>query len=110
MPRRPAANQLRALAILESAGREFAGIEVADAATELARSSVYAALAALQRDRLVDARWDVDSPHPRRMLRINDAGRRALEAERARLTAPPRTAFAVEGPARVARFARGGAR
>jgi DNA-binding PadR family transcriptional regulator len=93
---RLAANQLLVLAVLQEAGRELAGIEVADAAPDIARSSVYAALAALQRDALVDARWDVDASHPRRMLRINGEGRRVLEAERARLNRPARPATPAE--------------
>lgn len=77
-------NQLLVLTVLE-AGDERAGIEVAGDLPSLARSSVYAALAALQRDRLLDARWDHSDSHPRRMVRINAEGRRALEATRVAL-------------------------
>ncbi len=77
-----ARNQLRVLAHLAALHVEVAGIAVADAVGELGRSSVYAALAALQRDGLIEARWDLTASHPRRLLRINPAGRQALAAER----------------------------
>ena len=47
------------------------------------RSSVYAALAALQRDAFIDARWDHSGSHPRRLVQINGDGSDALQAEQA---------------------------
>ena len=76
-----ARNQLRVLALLASATTEQAGIDVAGALEDLGRSSVYAALAALQRDGLVEARWDHTGSHPRRLVRINSDGRQTLTAE-----------------------------
>jgi DNA-binding PadR family transcriptional regulator len=77
-----ARNQVSVLDLLLEADREMAGIEVADAIGGLGRSSAYAALAALQRDGLVDARWDLEGPHPRRLFRINSTGRDALRLAR----------------------------
>jgi len=73
-----ARNQGRVLTLLATSGGELAGIEVAEALGGMARSSVYAALAALQRDGLVLARWDLDGSHPRRLVRISAEGQRAL--------------------------------
>ena len=81
-------NQRRVLEFLATREREVAGIEVAAALGGLARSSAYAALAALQRDGLVRARWDLDGPHPRRLVRISAEGRRALARERATARRP----------------------
>ena len=83
-----ARNQRRVLELLAGSARELAGIELAEALGGMARSSVYAALAALQRDGLVRARWDLPragasagagaASHPRRLVRISAEGRRAL--------------------------------
>ncbi len=67
----------------------------------MGRSSVYAALAALQRDGFVEARWDHTQSHPRRMVKISPSGRAALAEER-RILAPdsaPGTAAYLEEPA-----------
>ena len=80
-----ARNQQRVLAFLTEERTELAGIEIADRLPDLGRSSVYAALSALQRDRLIDARWDHSASHPRRMIRVNGAGQRALDEELQRL-------------------------
>lgn len=77
-----ARNQYRVLQYLAGQPGEIAGIEIADGLDALGRSSVYAALAALQRDGLVGARWDHSASHPRRLVRLNGAGERALVAER----------------------------
>ncbi len=74
-------NQFLTLRALAARPSEVSGIELADLIGVLARSSVYAALSALQRDGLIDARWDHSQSHPRRMVRINNAGRAALTAE-----------------------------
>ena len=76
-----ARNQLRVLALLASATREQAGIDVANALEDIGRSSVHAALAALQRDGLVEALWDHSGSHPRRLVQINGNGRQTLTAE-----------------------------
>ncbi len=76
-----ARNQQRVLSYLTTMERETAGIDVADGIDELGRSSVYAALAALQRDGMIEARWDHSGSHPRRMVRISGAGREALVEE-----------------------------
>ena len=76
-------NQRRVLEFLARQVEPVAGIEVADALGGLARSSAYAALAALQRDGLVSARWDVSASHPRRLVRITALGRRELAREAA---------------------------
>ncbi len=74
-----ARNQRRVLELLAASEQELAGIEVAEALGGMARSSAYAALAALQRDGLVRARWDLEgASHPRRLVRISAEGRRAL--------------------------------
>ena len=73
-----ARNQQRVLSYLTTIEGEAAGIELADGIDELGRSSVYAALAALQRDGLIEARWDHSESHPRRLVRISGAGREAL--------------------------------
>lgn len=73
-----ARNQRRILEFLATRSDEVAGIEVADALGSLARSSAYAALAALQRDGFVAARWDHTASHPRRLVRITAEGHRAL--------------------------------
>jgi DNA-binding PadR family transcriptional regulator len=78
--RRLSRNQLDILTLLAQADRELAGIEVADAIGGLGRSSVYAALAALQRDGLVTARWDVDGIRPRRKYALTSMGRQAWAA------------------------------
>ncbi len=85
-PRAVAANQARVLAALARRGGPVAAIELArELAGEraaggggLGRSSVYAALAALQRDGLGAARWDHSASHPRRLVRITARGRRVL--------------------------------
>ena len=74
-------NQRLILELLATRRGEISGIDLANFIGGLARSSVYAALSALQRDGLVDARWDHEEPHPRRMVRINDAGLAALAEE-----------------------------
>ena len=73
----------RVLDLLARTPGELAGIDIAGQIDELGRSSVYAALAALQRDGLVDARWDHSGSHPRRMLQISAAGRSVILDERA---------------------------
>jgi DNA-binding PadR family transcriptional regulator len=78
-------NPALVLAVLERSRGELAGIEVAQALPDLARSSVYAAIAALQRDGLIVSRWDHTQAHPRRMLMISPAGRVALAEARTRL-------------------------
>lgn len=85
-----ARNQYRVLGYLAARGGDTAGIDVANAIEGLGRSSVYAALAALQRDGFVDARWDHSQPHPRRLVRINSDGRQVLAAEQ-RLSLQPAT-------------------
>ncbi len=91
-------NQLTVLETLAENGGALSGLEIADIIGTLARSSVYAALSALQRDDLVDARWDFAESHPRRMVTINENGRAALAAAarqaeerraRARKSSPP---------------------
>ena len=77
-----ARNQFRVLTYLAARQREIAGVEVADGLESVGRSSVYAALAALQRDGLVTARWDLSGSHPRRMMQISGSGRQALTDER----------------------------
>ena len=84
-----ARNQYQVLRYLATRPEEVAGIDVADAMGGVGRSSVYAALAALQRDGIIDARWDHSGSHPRRLMRINGAGRQALAAEQQALTAVP---------------------
>jgi DNA-binding PadR family transcriptional regulator len=76
-----ARNQQRVLSYLTTIESETAGIDVADGIDELGRSSVYAALAALQRDGMIAARWDHSASHPRRMVKISGAGRQALVEE-----------------------------
>jgi DNA-binding PadR family transcriptional regulator len=76
-----ARNQYRALRVLVRHNREMNGVEIADAIGGIGRSSIYAALAALQRDGFVTARWDVEGGHPRRLVTITDAGRAALKEE-----------------------------
>lgn len=100
-----ARNQRRALAFLAGQPGEMAGIDIADGIDELGRSSVYAALAALQRDALVDARWDHSQSHPRRLLKINGAGRRLLADEHLRLS--PASQPATAGTAAYAPAASG---
>jgi DNA-binding PadR family transcriptional regulator len=73
-------NQSTVLDALAASGGELSGLELADLIGTLARSSVYAALSALQRDGLVDARWDLTESHPRRMVRINKSGLAAINA------------------------------
>ena len=84
-----ARNQYQVLRYLATRSEEIAGIDVADAMGGVGRSSVYAALAALQRDGIIDARWDHSGSHPRRLVRINGAGRQALASEQQALTAVP---------------------
>lgn len=79
------ANQSTLLVTLATRAKFTCGIELAEELPEMARSSVYAALAALQRKGLLDARWDHQQSHPRRMVRISEAGRAVLAAEQARL-------------------------
>jgi DNA-binding PadR family transcriptional regulator len=78
--RRLSRNQLDALTLLAQADHELAAIEVADVIGGLGRSSVYAALAALQRDGLVTARWDVDGIRPRRKFALTLIGRQVWAA------------------------------
>ncbi len=76
-------NQATVLDALAENGGELSGLELAEVIGSLGRSSVYAALSALQRDGLVDARWDFSESHPRRMVRINKCGLSAIaNAER----------------------------
>jgi len=74
-------NQLDVLTLLAGAEREVAGVEIADAIGGLKRSSAYAALAALQRDGMVGARWDVTGTRPRRMYKITALGGKALAVD-----------------------------
>ncbi len=76
-----ARNQYIVLNYLADLPAEVAGLDVADGIEGSGRSSVYAALAALQRDGFVDAHWDHGGSHPRRLVQINGAGRDALRAE-----------------------------
>lgn len=76
-----ARNQLRLLSLLAERGDEQAGITLADAVGGIGRSSVYAALAALQRDGYVTARWNVEGKRPMRMFSITDTGRAELARE-----------------------------
>ncbi len=71
-------NQMTVLDALAENGGELSGLELADIIGSLARSSVYAALSALQRDGFIDARWDFSESHPRRMVRINETGLAAI--------------------------------
>ena len=73
-------NQSTVLDALAENGGELSGLDLAAIIGSLGRSSVYAALSALQRDGLVDARWDFMESHPRRMVRINENGLAALAA------------------------------
>lgn len=73
-------NQATVLDALAANGGELSGLDLADVIGSLARSSVYAALSALQRDGLVDARWDMTESHPRRMVRINKRGLASIAA------------------------------
>lgn len=86
-PRIPARNQISVLDLLAETGREMAGVEVATIIGELSRSSTYAALAALYRDKLVTARWDFDGSRPRHMYCITPVGRDALTRARAQVRA-----------------------
>jgi DNA-binding PadR family transcriptional regulator len=79
---RLARNQLDVLGLLAEVNYELAGVQVADAIGGLRRSSAYAALAALQRDGMVSARWDVTGPRPLRMFKITAVGQQALAADR----------------------------
>jgi len=83
-----ARNQIRVLGFLTEAKVELPGIEVADEIGGLARSSAYAALAALQRDGLVSARWDTSGSHPQRMFKITAEGARAFVEARQELVQP----------------------
>lgn len=85
-------NQATVLEALAAHGGELSGIDLADLIGSLARSSVYAALSALQRDGLVDARWDMSESHPRRLVRINDEGTRAIASAAAAQAARKRRA------------------
>lgn len=71
-------NQATVLDALAENRGELNGLELADIIGSLGNSSVYAALSALQRDGLVDARWDFSESHPRRMIKINENGIAAL--------------------------------
>ena len=71
-------NQFTVLGMLADAKEEMAGIDLADQVGGIGRSSVYAALAALQRDGLVSARWEVTGPRPKRYFKITAEGQRAL--------------------------------
>lgn len=71
-------NQATVLEALAANGGELSGLEIADIIGTLGRSSVYAALTTLQRDGLVDARWDFSESHPRRMVKANKDGLAAL--------------------------------
>lgn len=71
-------NQTTILEALAEHSGELSGLEIVDIVGSLGRSSVYAALTALQRDGFVDARWDFSESHPRRMVKINKAGLEAL--------------------------------
>lgn len=93
--RRLPRNQLDVLVLLVEADREVAGIEVADAIAGLRRSSAYAALAALQRDGMVSARWDIEGSHPRRMFRVTRLGQRTLTEDRSTVLAS--TKLSVQG-------------
>ena len=76
-----ARNQYIVLNYLAGEAQPVPGIDVADGIAGTGRSSVYAALAALQRDGLIDAEWDHSTSHPRRLVQINGSGRDALRAE-----------------------------
>ena len=80
-------NQAITLDALAVHGGELCGLDLAEIIGSLARSSVYAALSALQRDGLVDARWDMSESHPRRMVTISEQGLKALSASRLELRA-----------------------
>ena len=71
-------NQVTVLETLAANGGELSGLEIADIVGTLGRSSVYAALTALQRDGFIDARWDFSESHPRRMVKANKIGLSAL--------------------------------
>ena len=79
---RLARNQVSALTILAEATEPLAGIEIAERIGGLGRSSIYAALAALQRDGLVGAQWDVSGQRPRRLFHITALGEQALAVAR----------------------------
>ena len=70
-----ARNQYIVLNYLAGEAQPVPGIDVADGIAGTGRSSVYAALAALQRDGLIDAEWDHSTSHPRRLVQINGSGR-----------------------------------
>lgn len=76
-----ARNQFIVLNYLAAEPDAVPGIDIAGGIDGVGRSSVYAALAALQRDGYIDARWNHDASHPRRLVQINGAGRDALRAE-----------------------------
>ncbi len=71
-------NQRSVLQRLFEADGETSGSELASNGEALGRSSIYAALSALQRDGLVDARWRRVAGRRRRLVRINEAGLRRL--------------------------------
>jgi DNA-binding PadR family transcriptional regulator len=77
---RLARNQLDILATLAQSDHKLAGGDIADVIGGLGRSSVYAALAALQRDGMVEAEWDLGGVRPRRVFRITAIGEQALAA------------------------------
>jgi DNA-binding PadR family transcriptional regulator len=78
--RRLSRNQLDILTLIVQADRDLAAIEVADAIGGLGRSSAYATLAALQRDGLVTARWELDGIRPRRKYALTAIGRQVWAA------------------------------
>ncbi len=92
-----AKNQYRILDFLATQPDSVAGIDVADGIEQMGRSSVYAALAALQRNGMVEAEWDHSGSHPKRMVQISAAGRSALTVEIELMT--PGTRAYVEGSA-----------
>lgn len=76
-----ARNQFIVLNYLAGEAHAVPGIDVADGIAGTGRSSVYAALAALQRNGLIEAEWDHSASHPRRLVQINGSGREALRVE-----------------------------
>lgn len=80
-----ARNQLTVLNLLAQSDAEESGIALANAVGGIGRSSVYAALAALQHHGYVSARWDVSGPRPQRMFKITAEGSRVLREEAIRL-------------------------
>ncbi len=76
--------QFQILAVL-AAGGGLPASKVADRIGGLHRSSVYTALAVLQRDGYVSAAWHTDDTPARRHFQLTEKGRATFEVERGTL-------------------------